>query len=52
MEQPASPAPKRRARQRSAAAEAAILKAAMGLLGKKPPGEVTAEAAGAHGEGH
>jgi AcrR family transcriptional regulator len=44
MEQPASPAPKRRGRQRSAAAEAAILKAAMGLLRKKPLCEVTAEA--------
>jgi AcrR family transcriptional regulator len=36
--------PKRRGRQRSVAAEAAILQAAAALLTKKPLGEVTAEA--------
>lgn len=44
MRHPASPPKKRRGRQRSVAAESAILKAAMELLGKKPLCRVTADA--------
>ena len=44
MVKPATPPPKRRGRQRSVAAEAAILKAALELLGKKSLNDVTSEA--------